>query len=132
MRTPPVTYERAKALRRGMSNMELALWMRLRSKALLGLKFRRQHPVGPFILDFYCGAARLAVELDGVSHEGEEAAAYDRRRDEWIARQGIGTLRIPYSVLSTDLERVLVRIAEVAQRRIAARNLPFPPQAPAP
>jgi very-short-patch-repair endonuclease len=77
-----------------MTGGELGLWVRLKGRQLDGYQFRRQHPVGPYILDFYCEAARLAVEVDGYSHEVGDAPAYDARRDAWLLEHGITTLRI--------------------------------------
>ena len=65
MRTPEKTFSRARALRRQMSLSEIVLWQALRKGRLAGLRFRRQHPIGPYILDFYCASARLAIEGDG-------------------------------------------------------------------
>ena len=59
-----------------------------------GCKFRRQHPIGPYILDFFCDAVSLAVEVDGPSHSQAAQAAHDARRTSWLGRQGISVLRI--------------------------------------
>jgi very-short-patch-repair endonuclease len=77
-----------------------------------GLRFRRQHPVGPYILDFYCDAAKLAVEVDGEGHV--QQAAYDGRRDNWLLAQGIRTLRIRAIEIRDNLDGVLATIAIVA------------------
>lgn len=119
MQTPPRTYVRAQALRRTLTRDELALWLLLKGRQLAGQKFRCQHPIGPYILDFYCGRARLALELDGCSHASEEAAAYDRRRDRWLEAQGIETLRIPLGAIRADWERVRAVIEAAVLRRIA-------------
>jgi len=76
--------------------------------------FRRQHPIGPYILDFYCADAQLAVEIDRMSHEGR--AEHDARRDAWLARQNIRVLRIPaVDVLRSDnMDYVLAAIAQAA------------------
>jgi very-short-patch-repair endonuclease len=66
--TTKATVAKARALRRIMSPAEVALWQILRTRPL-GLKFRHQHPAGPFVLDFYCAAKKLAVEIDGIAHE---------------------------------------------------------------
>jgi very-short-patch-repair endonuclease len=72
---------RAKALRRALTPAEALLWTQLKSRQLDGLHFRKQHPVGPFVLDFYCSEARLAVEVDGVWHHMDERARRDEGRD---------------------------------------------------
>jgi very-short-patch-repair endonuclease len=69
MRAPEKTFGRARALRDDMSLPEIVLWQVLRKRGLSGLRFRRQHPVGPYILDFYCPAARLAIEVEGLAHD---------------------------------------------------------------
>jgi ATP-dependent DNA helicase RecQ len=109
---PTTTVDRARDLRREMSPPEVILWTRLRGKGLRGLKFRRQHPVEPYTLDFYCAEARLAVEIDGASHDGR--AAQDARRDAWLLERGVRTVRIPARAVFEDLDGVLWRIAAAA------------------
>ncbi len=104
-RRDKVTFAREQ--RREPTRAEKTLWGALRGQAL-GAKFRRQHPIGDFVLDFYCESARLAVELDGPSHE--ESAAYDAWRDEQLAHLDIRTLRIPEDQVFTSLKDVLTRI----------------------
>ena len=76
-----------------MSLPEVQLWQCLRGDAL-GVRIRRQRPIGPFVLDFYVTAARLAIEIDGAAHDVEEQAGRDVKRDAWLADQGIRVLRI--------------------------------------
>ena len=71
-----------------MTLPEGKLWQALRTRPE-GLKFRRQHPLGPFIADFYCASAKLVIEVDGSMHGIEDWAASDFRRDEWISRAGV-------------------------------------------
>jgi very-short-patch-repair endonuclease len=66
----------------------------LRANRLEGIRFRRQHPIGPYILDFYCSAARLAIEIDGVGHDVANRARHDERREAWLAEQSVQVLRI--------------------------------------
>jgi very-short-patch-repair endonuclease len=98
MRAPSLTQKRAKSLRRAMTQPEQALWSLLRRNQQ-GPHFRRQHAVGPYILDFYCATARLCVEVDGPVHA--EQVAYDERRTRWLAAQGTRVIR--FSV--EDVER---------------------------
>ena len=84
MRAPPVTIQRARGLRRRMTLPEVVLWTALRQGRLAGLRFRRQHPVGPYILDFYCSRARLAVEVDGAGHDQPDQLRHDARRGDWL------------------------------------------------
>src|SRR5216684_1383025 len=97
----PENLSRAKQLRREMTPAERALWMVLRRNALDGFHFRRQQVIEGYIVDFYCDAAKLAIELDGSVHE--EQGEYDELRDEVIARQGVRFLRIPNEALN-DIE----------------------------
>jgi len=80
-----------------MSEPEVILWTRLRGRGGDRPTFRRQHPVGPFILDFYCPSLRFAVEVDGSTHWDEEKQARDAARDTWLGKQGISVMRVPAS-----------------------------------
>ena len=80
-----------------MTGPEVGLWGHLRRRQLGGFRFRRQHPVGPYILDFYCPEARLAVEIDGSAHGHPDQIRHDATRNEWLWARGIRTLRIPSS-----------------------------------
>ena len=117
MRAPILTFRRARALRREMTLPEVVLWRALRRGAVGRLRFRRQHPVGPYVLDFYCAAARLALEVDGVVHDLPEQAARDERRMAWLGEQGIRVLRVPAGEVLRDesLDGVLETIAAVAR-----------------
>jgi very-short-patch-repair endonuclease len=76
-----------------MTGTERRLWTRLRGRRLEGWKFRRQHPVGEYIVDFYCPAARLVIEMDGSSHDSDQQERYDRARQRWLESQGYKVLR---------------------------------------
>ena len=97
-----------------MTFPEVLLWQVLRKKPG-GLKFRRQHPIGPYVLDFYCEEARLAVEVDGAGHGTEAAVAYDAKRDAWLRRQGVRMLRLPARLVFQDRESVVLAIIGTAQ-----------------
>ena len=114
MEAPKRTITRAKRLRRAMTPPELRLWVVLRARPD-GLKFRRQHPVGPFVLDFYCAEAKLAVEIDGAAHDVVVIAERDRERDRWLAGQGIAVIRIPARDVLTRLDDVADAIARMAR-----------------
>src|SRR4051795_6949535 len=103
MRAPLLTFKRARALRRALTLPEVVLWQALRGGGVGGLRFRRQHPVGPYVLDFYCPALRLAVEVDGAAHDIPDQAGRDLRRDAWLAEQGIRVRRfLAADVLSEE------------------------------
>jgi very-short-patch-repair endonuclease len=107
----PLT-SRAKELRRNSTDAENALWRLLRDRRLLGIKFRRQHPLGPFILDFYCFDHRLAVEADGDHHADEDVLAYDERRTRYLLDEGITVLRFSNREILTERDGVLSIIAQ--------------------
>ena len=115
MRAPSRTVRQARQLRREMSLPEVLLWRELRRRAVAGLQFRRQHPVGPFVLDFYCASARLAVEVEGAAHDDPERAERDARRRARLAERGIRVLRVPArEVLDREgLQSVLDTIAAI-------------------
>jgi len=127
MRAPTVTVNRARSLRRAMSLPEVLLWQELRGSRCNGLKFRRQYPIGPYILDFYCAEMRLAVEVDGAVHGYEKQATHDAQRDAWLAEQGIKMLRFAArDVLDGDgRSRVFAMIAACAPST-PLRAVPLP------
>ncbi|HEX7599855.1 MAG TPA: endonuclease domain-containing protein, partial [Polyangia bacterium] len=88
-----IALARRRALRGRATDAERLLWRLLRMRQFLGLKFRRQHPLGRYIVDFYCAERRLAVELDGGQHFTVEGQAYDRRRTAYLAALGIRVVR---------------------------------------
>jgi len=128
MRAPILTLKRARALRRKMTLPEVILWQELRGARFKQLRFRRQHAIGPYILDFYCPAARLAVEVDGSAHDHERQFRHDERRDRWLAGQSIRVMRIAARDILRDEElgHVLMRIARVAAPSTASGGPPPP------
>ena len=107
--TSKATVANARTLRRAMSPPEARLWQILRQRPA-GIKFRRQHPAGPYVLDFYCPSAKLAVEIDGVAHEMGDNPARDVRRDAWLAEQGYRVLRIPAADVAANADSVVAHI----------------------
>ncbi len=114
---PTDTLKRARKLRSEMSLPETILWRELRKRPA-GFKYRRQHPAGPYILDFYCAAAKLAIEVDGHSHDGHVAAKADAARGYFLRSQGVATLRVPVSAVLGNLEGAVLRILEVCEERV--------------
>ena len=114
--------ERARGLRRNMTDAEQAVWYRLRNRALGGYRFRRQHDIGPYIADFVCFAQRLIIELDGGQHAGSSS---DERRDISLKAQGFRVLRIWNNDLFTNEEGVAELILS------ALRSPPLPNPSPA-
>lgn len=104
--------DRAKRLRSASTEAETRLWSHLRAHRLNGLKFKRQKPLGPYIVDFVCLECKLIVEVDGGQHA--EAIGYDMRRDAWLETQGFRVLRFWNNEVLGETEAVLEKIQEGA------------------
>ena len=102
----------ARALRRQMTPTEKILWEALRNGRLDGIKFRRQHPYGPFVLDFFCVEHQLVIEVDGSVHQQAEQRSRDVARDEYLEQHGLRVLRVRAEEVEQDLPGVLNRIRE--------------------
>jgi very-short-patch-repair endonuclease len=122
-RTKAIT-ARARNLRGNMTDAELRLWHALRRDQLNGLHFRRQHPIGPFTLDFYCPSLRLAVEVDGGQH-AEQVKQADDRRTRWLAEKGVVVVRYWNNDVLSNLEGVLSDLLTHAER-LAQAATPSP------
>ena len=101
-----------------MTPPEARLWVCLRRRGLADLKFRRQHPIGPYVVDFYCSEARLAVEIDGATHDHPDQIRHDRRRSAWLESQGLGVMRVLAEDIRVNLEGVLASIRSAAEDRV--------------
>ena len=101
-----------------MSPPEVLLWTHLRGLALGGLKFRRQHPMGRYVLDFYCPAARLVIEIDGESHGHGDQSQRDERRDAWLRSQDLEVIRINAADVMADVTDVADGILRIAGERV--------------
>src|SRR3546814_15875046 len=113
-----------------MSLPEVLLWKVLKGRSG-GLKFRRQYPVGDYVLDFYCSGAKVAVEIDGIAHDMGERPLRDARRDAWLAEQGIEVVRIPAAEVLKSPDSAAEAIVRYCQPLCtppppAARAVPFP------
>ena len=113
----------ARRLRGRSTGAEETLWVCLRNRRMFGAKFRRQHPLGRYIADFYCHEARLAIELEGHIHNAKDQKEYDRVREQIIRQQGIELLRFTNEELTNQLDGVLSIISK-------ALNSPLPPTLP--
>jgi very-short-patch-repair endonuclease len=109
-------------MRREPTDAEKKLWSRLRDRQIGGFKFRRQVPLGGYILDYFCKEAKLGVELDGGQHADAEEARYDAGRDEALRKLGVEVLRFPDDEAIKDTDAVLARILEIALARKALRE----------
>jgi very-short-patch-repair endonuclease len=114
-RVKPKTLAAARRLRREMTPAEEVLWFHMRAGQMAGLRFRRQHPIGSFVVDFYCPAAKLIVEIDGDTHDGTEE--YDASRTEWLVSQGFEVIRFTNDDVHGNLSAVLDQILAVCERR---------------
>jgi very-short-patch-repair endonuclease len=125
MRSSILTSKRAKSLRRSLTEPELMLWSRLKRRSPEWHVFRCQHPLGPYILDFFCPAARLAVEVDGAIHGEEAQVVHDKRRDAWLERQGVTVYRVPASSVFEDATEVADGARRLADELVRRRG-PYP------
>ena len=110
---------------------EVMLWHHLRGRRLLGYKFRRQHSIGRYVLDFYCPELRLAVELDGGHHRDPVVAEYDAFRSEWLKHFRVTVVRFTNAEVMNNREGVLERLSEVvAKLELQRRSHPGAPRHP--
>jgi len=84
------------------------MWNYLKARQMVGLKFRRQYPIGPFIVDFVCLSNKVVIELDGPIHKGREE--YDRKRDQWLQSQGYHVIRITNEELQGNRDEVIRKL----------------------
>ena len=112
-RIHPKIRKRAKELRQPLTPAENRLWNSLRNRQLGGYKFRRQHPIGYYIIDFYCDETRLLIEIDGDTH-GQQIE-YDQERTAWLESQGYHLIRFTNQQVLTELPQVLEAIIQAYQ-----------------
>src|SRR5215467_15486013 len=117
---------RARSLRANSTDAEQIIWSALRAHRMNGASFRRQAPIGPYVVDFVCHAARLVIELDGGQHFESKQEQRDARRDAYLAAKGFRVLRFNNHDVMTNRRGVLETIAAVIERA------PPPPPPPPP
>jgi very-short-patch-repair endonuclease len=116
-----------------MSLPEVLVWKQIKGRREDGLHFRRQHPLGMYVLDFYCDEAKLAIEIEGQSHSMGGQPGRDLRRDQWLRTRGVETLRLTAEYVLSSLDdavRMIVHLALEHRRAspsVAARKLAAPP-----
>lgn len=103
-------HNKARYLRKSQTDAESLLWSRLRARQLTGIKFRRQHPIGPYVLDFYCAEAHLAVEVDGSQHLELIAINQDQARMKFLENKSIKVIRFWNHEVLENLDAVLESI----------------------
>jgi len=106
----PNTFDKARLLRNNMTEAEKIVWDKLKNRKVFKARFRRQHPVGSFIVDFYCHEYKLAIEIDGEIHLKTEVNEYDDGRTHDIEKFGIKILRFTNNEVFTNLNKIIVEI----------------------
>ena len=105
----------ARRLRRPVTPTEALLWEYLRDRKFHGLKFRRQHPIGPYVADFFCSELQLILEIDGAVHNNPEQQTRDREREFFLQELGLKVVRISNSHVQSNPERALTQALPNAQ-----------------
>jgi very-short-patch-repair endonuclease len=120
---------KARQLRQTPTEAEKILWKALRRNQIGGVSFRRQHPIGRYVLDFYCPSAGLAIEVDGGQHAAGQQKEIDLRRDQWLAANGVRMLRFWNNEVLSNLQGVLQTIVmdleKTPSRREERADLPL-------
>jgi very-short-patch-repair endonuclease len=117
---------RRKSLRNNLPQAEIILWSKLKSRQLMGFKFRRQYSIGSYIIDFYCPETKLAIEIDGDSHFRRSSITYDKERQSFIEGFGIQFLRFTNSDIYRNLNGVLITICETLEEKMNRHPLYVP------
>lgn len=112
----PITFENAKKLRRQMTKSEKVLWNCLRKRQLNDYRFKSQHPIGDYIVDFYCHAAKLVIEVDGEIHLRKEQMEYDYIRTQELNELGLKVLRFTNTQVINKLENVIDEIKTILKK----------------
>ena len=116
------TVHRARRLRQDMSLPEILLCQQLKLRTG-GFKFRKQHPAGFYVLDFFCAEAKLAVEVDGEAHGRGDQPAFDAVRNRQLRTHEIATLRVPAVDVLNELEAVVVHVVETVRARLSLQTV---------
>ena len=116
----------ARQLRQQGTNAEQWLWQALRDRRMVGMKFRRQHPINPYILDFYCHELKLAIELDGSQHNSEPGIEHDQKRSRFLQERGIQVLRFWNNEVFQQPEAVLEAIFIAVTKNLPSLLAPLP------
>ncbi|MBV5313360.1 MAG: endonuclease domain-containing protein [Prolixibacteraceae bacterium] len=121
----PIIFERAKAMRENMTQAENAVWEVLKSKNMLGLRFKPQHPIDIFIADFYCHPLKLVIEIDGGIHKSKEQKEYDIGREAELEKWGIKVIRFTNEEVEKSIEHVKKEIEQECARHRSELQSPL-------
>jgi very-short-patch-repair endonuclease len=116
---------KARHLRKNMTNSERVLWSRLRGKQVFGIQVYRQRPIGEYIVDFFIPKAKLVIEVDGSQHLASENVARDQRRDAYMNSVGLQILRFNSNDVMKETDAVLEVIARVVRERLNLCTAPI-------
>ena len=119
--------DKARQLRKNLTDSEKALWSRLRNKQLLGVQFYRQKPIGEYIVDFFAPRAKLVVEVDGAQHMEGDHALKDGTRDGYLVSLGLKVLRFNSREVLKESDAVVEAIYRIAAEQLNAEIPPGPP-----
>jgi very-short-patch-repair endonuclease len=118
--------QRSRELRSSMTDAEIALWAKLRRKQIYDFQFYRQKPIGDFIVDFYCPAAQLVIEIDGGQHYQEEGVLHDANRDSSLRNLGLCVLRFSNLDVSYNMDGVIATIVQQLEAALGKRETKSP------
>ena len=124
-------YDFSKHLRRASTPNEYLIWQLIRNRQHCQAKFRCQHKLGPYTLDFFCPEAKLAIECDGLPHFTQVRIEKDQIRTQWLNRQGIEVIRFTSNEIENDTQRILFAI-DVVLKRLLKQDAPPHPPTPSP
>ena len=119
-----MSHWRARSLRKHGTPAERRLWSALRDRRLLGLRFRRQHPVGPYYADFACCELKIIVEADGAHHHEARQKSYDQRRTRYLEAQGYVVIRFNNASIMRHVTACIAQIEAVARQRMWSSPAP--------
>ena len=121
----PLIFERAKILRESLTDAEKELWKILSNNKFMGLRFRTQHPINRFIVDFYCHAIKLVIEIDGGVHHTPENHEYDINREYELEKWDILVVRFSNELVLGDMKKVIKKLIDICIERKALFKVPF-------
>jgi very-short-patch-repair endonuclease len=118
----PNLFEKARWLRDNTTRHEGLLWNCLQKNQILGVRIKRQHPIGTYIADFYCHSAKLVIEIDGSSHDTPDQKLYDEERTFNLNLNGLHVIRFSNERIEKDLDNVIVEITKEIQERVTSKK----------